>query len=227
MPRSNTFFFGFFKLKIFIGRLCHRWWDNLYMLCLCGVVCAVLRCLYYSLFRWNLYEKKNINQHNGKIRLMNLMNSRASHNNNRSSSSSSKNDGDDEINVRTTLKLDSSRLINWLAFISCEQCESGMNLSTEYWNHVANQIFIAFYSFERWRETQQQKNHVHKYHRYWRTMKAYTSHGFQFSVQRLWCTVHFLVLRRHQETRFNVDIANISDTSLGMDWFFGEWKNLS
>lgn len=57
------------------------------------------------------------------------MNNRASHNNN--SNGSDDDDDDDEINVRTTLKLDSLRLINWLAFISCEQAERRMNLSTE------------------------------------------------------------------------------------------------
>ena len=61
-------------------------------------------------------EKNQPTQH--EIYLVNLMNN-SSHNNNNDHNDD---DNNDEMNVfvHTILKLDSLRLINWLAFIPCE-----------------------------------------------------------------------------------------------------------
>lgn len=86
---------------------------------------SVLCCLVVLILQFvEIYTRKT-KQRIEKMWLANLMNNSASHNNNRGKD-------DDGINVHTTLKLDSLRLINWLAFISCEHGgERRMNLSTE------------------------------------------------------------------------------------------------
>lgn len=114
--RIEWFFFVlFFKLKIFIGRLYHRWWDNLCVrihvttLSVCCLGSYITELILYSV---EIYTKKmNLlaaaaATTNKKFWLVNLMNNNNRKSNNNSNCSDDVDDEDDyaavEINVHTT-----------------------------------------------------------------------------------------------------------------------------